>query len=235
MTEYPKIHTIFKRDMTQKSKPLKMWDWTYPEFEYLQHNDWEFTEKVDGTNLRVMIEPSVAVEGCSAPWTQARVRFGGRTGNASLPVPLLDHLNELFSPELKAALIEAFPGGAVLYGEGIGKAIQKGIYGPQYAFVLFDVFVNDEKQQNGGWWLEGLNVRNIAVKFGLHYAPVIATGTLVDMIVRVREGIQSEIVWPNGKVPMAEGLIGRPSVQFCTRRGSRIITKLKTKDFENVN
>lgn len=54
MTEYHKIQTLFKRDMESKHKTLLEGQWTLPEFEYLAGNVWTFTEKVDGTNIRVI-------------------------------------------------------------------------------------------------------------------------------------------------------------------------------------
>jgi hypothetical protein len=56
MKEYHKIQTIFKRDMTNKAKSLFEGRWTMPEFEYLANNTWVFTEKVDGTNIRVIFK-----------------------------------------------------------------------------------------------------------------------------------------------------------------------------------
>ena len=46
MKEYHKINTIFKRDMTSKSKNLIIGEYSTPEFEYLKDNIWIFTEKI---------------------------------------------------------------------------------------------------------------------------------------------------------------------------------------------
>ena len=61
--EYDKIQTVFKRDMENRGAIIEG-TFALPEFEYLQNNVWEFTEKVDGTNVRVM-------------WDGSAVRFGG--------------------------------------------------------------------------------------------------------------------------------------------------------------
>ena len=130
MSEYHKIQSIFKRDMTSKRKTLIEGDWTLPEFEYLAGNAWTFTEKVDGTNIRVVFKDS-------------GVTFGGRTDDAQIPAKLVERLNERFLP-LAAKLGEVFPdGAAVLYGEGYGAKIQKGggNYRADQDFVLFDVLV----------------------------------------------------------------------------------------------
>ena len=54
MKEYHKIHTVFKRDPANKYRTLLMGEYSHPEFAYLRYNDWVFTEKVDGTNIRII-------------------------------------------------------------------------------------------------------------------------------------------------------------------------------------
>src|SRR5574340_172867 len=102
MTEYHKIQSIYKRDMTSKRKTLLEGQWTLPEFEYLASNTWTFTEKVDGTNIRVIFQ-------------NGGVTFGGRTEDAQIPAQLVTRLNERFLP-MAAKMAEVFDDGAVLYG-----------------------------------------------------------------------------------------------------------------------
>ena len=83
MTEYHKIQNVYKRDM--ENKKLLEGKWTLPESEYLAHNQWIFTEKVDGTNIRIMIGTD-------------SITFGGRTDQAQIPAQLMNRLNERFLP-----------------------------------------------------------------------------------------------------------------------------------------
>ncbi len=53
MNEYHKIQSIYLRDPETKHKRFLIGQWTLPEFEYLADNEWSFTEKVDGTNIRI--------------------------------------------------------------------------------------------------------------------------------------------------------------------------------------
>lgn len=208
MTEYHKIQTLFKRDMSSKHKTLLEGDWTLPEFEYLANNAWTFTEKVDGTNIRVL-------------FAEGDVKFAGRTDDAQLPAPLSARLNERFSPWADK-IGEVFEGGqAVLYGEGYGAKIQKGggNYRADQDFVLFDVRVNS-------WWLQRENVEDVAQKLGLDIVPIIGEGSLHEAIARVKSGIQS--TWGDFQ---AEGIVARPKVELCTRGGQRLITKIKHRDF----
>ena len=208
MSEYHKIQSIFKRDMTSKRKTLIDGDWTLPEFEYLAGNAWTFTEKVDGTNIRVIFK-------------DGGVTFGGRTEYAQIPAKLVERLNERFLP-LAAKLGEVFPdGAAVLYGEGYGAKIQKGggNYRADQDFVLFDVRV-------GQWWLQRADVGDVAQKLGLDVVPVIGEGTLHDAVDRAKAGIRS--AWGDFE---AEGIVARPKTELMTRAGQRLVAKIKCRDF----
>lgn len=209
MNEYHKIPTVFKRNPDTKFKTLLMWEFATPELKYLADNPWEFTEKVDGTNIRIMRKEDRTIE------------FGGKTDRAQLPAPLVAHLNETFLPlaDTFAELFEDTP--VCLYGEGHGAGIQKGggNYSPTQVFVLFDVKV-------GNWWLKREDVASIGSKLGIPVVPVIGQGTLGDLVTRVRGGFNSQ--W--GEFP-AEGIVARPTVELRARGGYRIITKLKNRDF----
>lgn len=204
MKEYHKIQTVFKRDPDTKFKTLIEGEYSLPAFGYLANNEWVFTEKVDGTNIRVMLTDKMA--------------FGGKTDNAQLPAKLVERLYERFTEE---GLRQQFPDGVCLYGEGYGARIQKGggNYRPDQDFVLFDVKVGD-------WWLERQAVEDVAKAMGLDVVPVTGTGTLADLVNVCRAGLVSK--WGDFE---AEGIVARPAVELKTRAGERIITKLKTRDF----
>lgn len=208
MSEYHKIPTVFKRDPDNSYKTLLEGDYATEALAYLADNDWEFTEKVDGTNIRVILNPGHAPQ------------FGGRTDRAQIPATLLGALQERFFSQSRV-LANAFPDGAVLYGEGYGAKIQKagGSYRSDQDFVLFDVRV-------GAWWLERAAVEDIADKFDIDVVPVIGRGTLPDMVTAARNGITSK--WGDFE---AEGIVARPMVELEDRAGRRIITKIKCKDF----
>lgn len=205
MNEYHKIQTIFKRDPETKFKTLLMGDYSLPEFEYLKDCEWEYTEKVDGTNIRIM-------------WDEARVRYGGRTDRAQIPAALVSALDDL---DLWERLAKAFDCPATLYGEGYGAKIQKGggNYREDQSFVLFDVKIGD-------FWLERADVVDVAERLGIDVVPVIGRGSLQQLVETVSSGLQS--TWGDFQ---AEGIVARPTVSLTTRRGHRIITKLKCKDF----
>ena len=206
MVEYHKIVTVWERDPATNHKRLIEGRWAEPEFGYLADNEWVWTEKVDGTNIRVM-------------WDGVAVRLGGKTDAAQLYMPLIERLQVLF---YAGALSRILNGPACLYGEGYGARIQKG--GGNYLsdavdFCLFDVLVGDV-------WLERQNVEEIGNKLECKIAPIIGRGPLPDAIEKTRAGFDS--LWGPFK---AEGMVVRPAVELKTRRGHRIITKIKHKDF----
>lgn len=203
MKEYHKIQSVFKRD--EKTHKFIMGDYSREEFKFLENNKWVYTEKVDGTNIRI-------------GWDGETVKIGGRTDNAQLHIDLIDELNRLFPvdkfkkiyPETKMTL----------YGEGYGAGIQKGgKYRPDKSFVLFDVLINE-------FWLSRENVSDIAGRLNISAVPIIGSGTIFDMLDIVKIGMKSQ--W--GEF-IAEGIVARPEVELWARNGQRIITKVKHVDF----
>lgn len=207
MSEYHKINSVFKRDSV--TKKLIINDWSCEEFELLQNCEWDFTEKVDGTNIRINIDEC------------GEIKIDGRTANAQIPSKLLAHLYQLFSGWDKEYLRGIFPSGVILYGEGFGKGIQKvGFnYGDDQRFVLFDVKI-------GGYWLSRENVFDVGNKLNLPVVPVIGSGSLHSAIEITSGGFTS--TW--GEFP-AEGIVARPKIELLTKTGHRIITKIKHIDF----
>lgn len=208
MFEYHKIQSVFLRDPETKHKTFLLGEWSMPEFGYLSNNNWVFTEKVDGTNIRVH-------------WDGATVRFGGRTDDAQIPAFLIERLQQHFPAE---KFSNYFPDATdvMLCGEGYGRKIQKvgSLYLPNSVdFILFDVAYD-------GFYLERANVEDIAAKMGIGVVPIVGTGTLNDAIEMVRQGFKSSL----GNLT-SEGLVIRPDTELMTRRGQRIITKVKHRDF----
>ena len=212
MKQYHKIQTVFKRDMENRGKTLLEGQYSLPEFEFLARNQWTFTEKVDGTNIRIM-------------WNDGSIQFGGKTDNASIPAKLVERLRERFADDSGfRTCFDTCEGGVCLYGEGYGPKIQKA--GSKYRndqdFVLFDVKVGD-------WWLQRADVEDVAKKMGLDVVPILGSGTLAECIEVVRRGFNS--AWGEFE---AEGIVARPAVELFSRAGHRIVTKIKCRDFRSV-
>lgn len=213
MEQYHKIPTLFKRDPETKYKTL-LDEYATPELDFLRDSHWIWTEKVDGTNIRIMINPLH----CSIRTPD--ITFGGKTERAQLPAELVNNLSAKYHP-MNTQLCLDFPDGACLYGEGYGAKIQKGggNYRPDQSFVMFDIKVGDT-------WLTRKSVEEIGEKYEIDVVPIYGYGTLSEMEAVVEKGFSSN--W--GPFP-AEGLIAKPLIELQDRMGRRIVTKLKAKDF----
>ena len=213
MSEYHKIGTLYERGENFKIGP----DMVLKNRAYDTIKTWHWTEKVDGTNIRVI-------------WQGGKLSFGGRTNNAQIHSDLTNWLYENVTPE---KLSSCFPDGndVIIYGEGFGAGIRKvGIgYGPTKKFIMFDVFVIDtENTRMGGWWLSDESMREVASKLGLDAVPYLGEMTLEEATDKVRAGFQSSL---NGGLIQSEGMVGRPVEALYDKKGHRLIVKLKTKDF----
>lgn len=209
MIEYNKIETLWKRDM-EGSKKLLEGEFRNPTVEYLKNNLWVFTEKIDGTNIRIY-------------WDGHTVQFGGRTDRSQIPTSLLNYLNSVFSTNEAEQIFEEKFGETpvVLFGEGYGVKIQNGgAYRNDVSFILFDVFISGNYQPRE-------SIEDIAKAFNIDVVPIIFEGTL-------EEGVDFVKTHPDSTIGTAkmEGLVARPKIELRDRCGKRIIVKIKWEDFK---
>ena len=210
MQTYNKIETVFNRD-TEGTKQLIIDSYRNETVEYLKDNIWQFTEKIDGTNIRVH-------------WDGHNVEFGGRTDKAQIPNHLLTKLKELFGTLEAEELFEQTFGekDVILFGEGYGTKIQNGgEYRSDVSFILFDVMIGGNYQSRE--WVE-----QTAKMFSIDVVPIVLEGTIQDGIDYVTSHPHSTI----GNA-MMEGVVGRPKVELNDRCGNRVIVKIKWDDFRH--
>ena len=209
MRTYEKIETLFNRSV-YGSKELLVGSWRDNTVKMLKDIKWDWTEKIDGTNIRVF-------------WDGHSVTFGGRTERASIPAPLVNRLNELFGGETNAQLFEQLFGDreVYLYGEGYGQKIQGvgSLYLPNSVdFILFDLMISGNYQPRAF-------VESTAKAFGISAVPVVGRGTLEEAWNYASVPHNSSI----GTAPM-EGIVCRPINELLDRCGHRVIVKIKHKD-----
>lgn len=210
MKEYHKIETLFERDM-EGTKKLIEGKFRNECVEYLKDNQWIFTEKIDGTNIRIF-------------WDGHKVNIGGRTDNAQIPGDLVQLLHDLFMTSETEQLFEQKFGQTEVYffGEGFGGSIQGGgAYSKEKKFIMFDVMVGDT-------FLKRDDIEEIAKAFGVDVVPIILIGNLQQAIDYVKTKPNSTIT---SEVKESEGLVGVPVARLTDFRGNRIIVKIKVKDF----
>ena len=202
MSEYHKIETLYERD----EKTFKVKPGVFKNRAYTLLKEWEFTEKIDGTNIRCI-------------WEKGVLKFGGKTDNAQIHSDLIRWLYENVSTAKMAVIFPEVS--VVLYGEGYGAGIQKGGgYSETKKFILFDVLVD------GKWWLSWENTCDVAKKIGLDVVPYLGPMSLEQATEMVRAGFKSLLGARD-----AEGVVGRPAETLFDKKGHRLIVKLKTKDF----
>lgn len=210
LKEYDKIETLFLRD--DKTKKLVEGKYRNETIKFLKDIDWEFTEKIDGTNIRIY-------------WDGHKIQYFGRTDKAQIPSQLMNRLIELFGGDVNEEIFEQHFGETpvMLIGEGYGAKIQNGgLYREDNDFILFDVFI-------GGNYQPREMVKSVAKMFNIDVVPTIMIGKLQD-------GVDYVKTKPKSKIGNAdsEGLVARPLQELRDRCGHRIIVKIKVKDFENV-
>ena len=217
--EYHKINGLYKRyrkDLKEKLPEGKSYgdfrigDFALPVFEYLFNNDWIWSEKLDGTNIRIYLN----IDGSYT--------LKGRTEKSNIPKDLVAWVDNWYCIN-QQKIYEAFKltedSCVILYGEGVGEKIQKGGgFGKQH-FKLFDVYVN-------GWWLEKDAVDAIGTALSLD-TPNTWVGTIQDAIESVKSKPKSSF----GDFEI-EGWVGQPLVRLSDARGNRIVTKIKVRDFK---
>lgn len=206
MHKYAKIKNLFKFDIETKQRKK---EFTCPEFEYLQHNEWIFTEKIDGTNIRVIFD------------ADGNKEVRGRTDKAQL------------HPDLIKAVLRDTAGAdfrnCTLYGEGYGAGIQKGgHYRPDKGFILFDIFFITEV--DNGYFLPWMDVKAIAATYKIPIVPEICSCVMPSTLWAAHEMVQRGLESVVGE-GFAEGLVGRPAVPVRGIKGERIIVKIKHRDY----
>lgn len=218
MNTYHKINSVFKRDMKGNRKLIEG-VYSIPEFEYLKDNQWIFTEKIDGTNIRIqwLTDPLIS-----------QVIIKGKADRAEIPTFLMTKLQKIFTKE---KMLKVFGEGEekadiCLYGEGYGARIQGN--GGNYIkegvdFILFDIKI-------GNWWLKREDVEKLAELLNIKVVPIVGQGTLKDAVNLIKSKVLMSQL--GNKDFLAEGIVIRPKVELKCRNGQRIIMKIKHRDFK---
>lgn len=238
--EYPKIETLFNRDDRFK---VVEGDYRLKEFE--QINRWMVTEKIDGTNVRIVYQPVYEPTGEGHPgffevmrYLGMELLFKGRTDKAEFHPDLKAYLERTFTAERMETVFGermAEKRFAVhLFGEAYGPKIQSGgKYRKDISVKLFDVYVEDRENPLGGWWLEPDDVEDVACKLGVTTVPRLPDMTTAEIVSYVKTGKHSIVSQLDGGDPshIMEGVVARTQPLMFTRRGERVMFKLKRKDF----
>ena len=208
MKEYQKIETIYKFDSEIKRFKKEFYN---PIVEYLKDCKWFGTEKVDGTNVRVL-------------WNGHSFEFGGRTDNAEIPKALMKVLTDNFNYDMEVLFEQKFGNKEVmLFMEGYAGKIQNGAYTGSEDIIGFDVMIGDI-------YLDKAVSKELFEELGLKFVPVLEFNNLQECIDYVYNNKQS-IIQPQSKI---EGIVCYPAVRLYDHQGKRIIVKIKNKDLDKL-
>ena len=116
-----------------------------------------------------------------------------------------------------------------IYGEFFGKKIQKGgnYDKDNNRFNVFDICIQ-------GWYIPVDMLKEYCDTLGLDLVPYIGRMTLSEAEEMVKTGFKTRV--PNVSNPdyMEEGIVARPVVPIKNPRGKRIIVKIKTCDYMDL-
>mgnify|MGYP001230949549 CR=1 FL=1 len=221
--EYPKINTIWQRD--EKTHRIIEGKYSCPEFAAIDM--WVVTEKIDGTNIRIIYRPNGTAfqDYCTLTQLPPSVEFRGKTDNAEINPALLAYLQQTFTlDKLKMAFPEPDTKEVVLFGEGFGGRIQHGgRYRNDPAVALFDAWID-------GWWLQFRNVLNIAHKLEVPHVPLFGVSTRESALRIVTWGGEVSRIAEDKNLPI-EGIVATSEPMMMFRNGGAPIRwKLKAKD-----
>ena len=208
---YPKMQSLFKRDMVNDGVII---EGSYSKDEFRNIVYWDISEKIDGTNIRVIYDAKIKT-----------LEFRGRTDNAIIPTKLLDYLNKQFKISKFQKVFKGENIQVILFGEGYGGYIQHGNkYRKDISFILFDVWIS-------GWWLKPKDVENIAIQLGIDYVPPLGFRTIPEIIKLVKSNPKSNLAIED---IVMEGIVARSLPLVLFRKGNPVMFKLKVKDYKKL-
>lgn len=207
MKEYHKIETLFKFNSETKKYTNEFYN---NSVEILKDNQWLFTEKIDGTNLRIY-------------WDGHKLQYAGRTNNAQFSKDQIEFIEErLVNEDIETIFEQKFQDVEVyVFGELFGVKIQNGgLYtnGKGLDFKVFDIEID-------GVVLTYDSMTKLANELNYKCVPLVLIGTIGHAINFVLTNFTS--TFSNAEL---EGLVGKPVGDFRDRLGKRIVVKIKRKD-----
>lgn len=208
MKEYQKIETLYTFDSEIKRFRKEFYN---PIVEYLKDCKWFGTEKIDGTNIRIL-------------WNGHSFEFGGRTDNAEIPKAVMKILTDNFNYDMEVLFEQKFGNKEVmLFMEAFAGKIQNGTYQGSEDIIGFDIMIGDV-------YLDKAVSKQIFEELGLKFVPVLEFNNLQECIDYVYHNTQS-IIQPQSKI---EGLVCYPAFRLYDHQGKRIIVKIKNKDLAKL-
>lgn len=226
MYKYPKIETVYQRDMDGSKKLMDGVFWSDVVCLLSACPIWDAYEKLDGSNHQIY-------------WNGHTITLGGRTENSNIPKPVVEYFENKFNNNETEELFEQIFGDKpmVLYFEAIGNKIQTygRHYGDEPRFVLLDVY----NVNNNSWWEYGYStdrlperrsIISLGIALDVETKEIYMRKRTIDEIIEcVKSKPMSMFTKEGDELPM-EGFVCVPDVELKDANGKRIIVKIKGCD-----
>lgn len=141
----------------------------------------------------------------------------------------VSNINESYADGIRMFGVELEEVPVYIYGEFFGKKIQAGgnYDKDNNRFYIFDICMQ-------GWYVPVDLLNDYAQKLGLDVVPYLGQMTIDEAEKMVIDGFKTRV--PNATNPdyPEEGIVARPVVPIKDPRGKRIIVKIKTCDYNDL-
>ena len=140
------------------------------------------------------------------------------------------NINENYADGVRMFGVKLEESPVYIYGEFFGKKIQKGgnYDKDNNRFSIFDIC-----QQ--GWYVPIDILNDYAQKLGLDVAPYLGQMTIPEAEEMVAKGFKTRVPDVANPDYLEEGIVARPVIPIKDPRGKRIIVKIKTCDYNDLN
>lgn len=188
---------------------------------------WFVTEKIDGTNMRLLYDPSTG-----------EVEVRGRSDRANIARDLEATMLEMCPVDALERVFGEFVGSrdgtVTIFGEGYGAGIQGGgDYSPTKTFAAFDIMYHWPDGKDS--WCNPSTSWELFAQLGVSTVPTIppsGTGVGLDNLrSHVHELMNSGSRIGGGA---SEGVVARTDPYLFGQNGSRVMFKLKCADLLEV-
>lgn len=213
-TKYIKFSSPFVKDEKFKN--------TMDEAQYLPEGNWIKTEKIDGTNIRIILTKPVD--------EKREILIGSRklilNPDDVTSKQFYDCLENVNLNKI-AEYFKETNSTVVIYGEGYGAGVQKGgIYSPKKDFRVFDIKIGNAYQ-------DFEFVEKVCIDNQLNIVPVLGKtrvmsyGECIESLSKFQDTLIRD-----GCGGKPEGIVYKHEPVLLNKYGERLIFKVKFKDFK---
>lgn len=222
MLPYSSIETVYTRD--KETNVLN-----FGEIRCIENtciNTWTISEKIDGTNIRIIV-------------TKGGIEIRGRTDKAQLNQDLVKVILAIFpSHERLLEYFTEYRGqelpdewSVTFYGEGYGAGIQAGgSYSDTKRFRCFDLLLGES------WWTDDDEMRRVCDELSIPTVPCLAVSPNLP---KTREELAeiipfSHVAYEDRGVSyiLAEGIVAKPLHVLLNRHKDRVMWKITFREWE---